>query len=214
MKFFLPLLIAFCLIAQKARSQCATDTLVNGGQSAGQFDTAQLAFPQYPPYPPCWHPECDDTACHAWLAPITPLDSIHNSWVGTIYLMATRPAWYNVQVWMNCRYITYDSCMFIQDDPLMGLTYLQYQFPYQSQVIVCGSVGDTVAVFPKMSHGVPYPLLDRPLVDMDTLCKLVSIAPELEGDGIYRELWPPYRETLEPQPGVLYMRNRKLVKVW
>lgn len=204
MKILMPFLIALCLIASQARSQvppsCATRTLESYGNPAGMLDTAQLGSFNAPQ---CYSPSNGATDSYAW--------NIADSGDVVIIMVPMQAGNYNVQVWRDCRYILFDTAMYMQPDTVWNPSQIRLWVPEGSQLVISGQAADVVAA---LYWHQPWSWFThhQPLVDTDTLCQITAIdKPAIIEDGTYRELWPPYRETREPQPGIIYIRNRKLV---
>ena len=207
MKNILALIIALCWLISPAvevhaQATCATRTLQSYGNPAGMLDTAQLAGFNAPQ---CYVPSNGATDSYAW--------NIADSGDVVIIMVPMQAGNYNVQVWRDCRYILFDTAMYMQPDTGWNPSQVRLWVPEGSQLVISGQSADVIAV---LYWHQPWSWFThhQPLVDTDTLCQITAITePAIVGDGIYREIWPPYRETFEPPPGVLYMRNRKLVTV-
>lgn len=120
------------------------DTLTDGGLAA---------------YLGCLHNGCQQEACHVYELP--------PNFVGRVYIGANPFTQLNIMAWQNCNFMRLDTCQVV-GDILFAPFVIWFDFPTNTQIVVCGPLGHEVDVFIK-SHETK-DTLRLATIKVDTLC--------------------------------------------
>lgn len=202
MKIILPLLIALCLIASKVRSQipsCPLDTIASGVHYLDTLD-------------------CDTADCLPWPCGTESHSRCYQVpayMEGVTELGAYPHGYYNVKFVTENDSVKLDTCLYLVDFAGGGVRFF-WKYGPNAQIIISGPEGANIFFVIKPDTTQPHKELPPTQYRIDPLCNATAIDPAMLPlmDGIYREIYPPYREVLYPEHGVIYCRNRKLVTVF
>lgn len=181
------LIVLFLAISIRLQAQCGYDSIGSGSSGVASVDSSIIGEMT----PQCT--ECAADGCTAWQLPSDT--SLH------ISLFAGSVGRFSVQITTECNLVLWDTCVTLSPSPFtIGVI-----LPPNSQIIVCGDIGDTVVLMVKATPPMNFPIYTTPHLDLTTCATPVGLAQPIEQPRLYWEFDGYYwREVREMRPNGLY----------
>ncbi len=172
--------------------------------SAGQAGVAVIDSAVFGTIPPRCTP-CPSEGCVGF-----QIDSQDSCFHIGVY--ATHAASLSVQIVSNCNLLLWDTCATVLGGSISPpeMLFFGITIPANSQMLVCGAVGDTFVVEVKsLSPAIP-PYYSQPIASLDSCSAPMSVAPKEPSAGEYIYIDYKTMEVVRDlKPSSTYLKREK-----
>lgn len=149
--------------------------------------------------------ECPATGCVGF-----QISSADTSFHVGVY--STHTATISVQATSNCSDLLWDTCATVAGGSVSPpeMLFFSITLPPNSQFLVCGLSGDTIAIYLKsLSPAIP-PYYSQPIANLDSCSAPLSVAPKEPSAGEYIYFDPYTMQVVrELKPSSTYLKREK-----
>ncbi len=196
------LFITVALASSLAMAQfnpCEFTIIGGGGSGVSAIDSSTFGdlAPRCPP--------CPSEGCVGW-----QIDSQDSCFHIGVY--PTHASQLSVQIINNCNGLLWDTCAYVLGGSISPPEMLFFGITVtpNSQILVCGDLGDTIGITVKSLNPAIYPYYGTPVINLDTCSTPLSVTPREPSAGEYYFVdYKTLQVVRDLKPSSTYLKRKK-----